>query len=201
MLKIVSMYDGLIATVKAMSNVPYGQFDNLIKITKPQDFRANQSFIEAGEIPTKFAFNRRGLFRYFYIDEKGNEYTKGFFPDNTIISSYSAMIQQRGSYFTIEALENASALIIDYQDWKRLVEEHPCWNSFLISLLEKGYITKESRERELLIYDAETRYKLFLENFPQLDKRIKQHYIASFLGITPVALSRIRKKLGLVNLG
>lgn len=195
------MFDGLIATVKAMSNVPQDQIGNLIKIARVQDFKANECFIKAGEIPNKFAFNRRGLFRYYYLDDQGNEYTKGFFPENTIISSYSAMLQQRGSYFTIEALENSSVLVIDYRDWKRLLEEYPCWNSFLISLLEKGYITKESRERELLLYDAETRYRIFLETYPQLDKRIKQHYIASFLGITPVSLSRIRKKMGFINLG
>ncbi len=68
------MYNGLIATVKAISNVPHDQIDNLIKIVKPYDYKAGENFLTAGEVPTKFAFNRRGLFRYYYIDEKGNDF-------------------------------------------------------------------------------------------------------------------------------
>ena len=66
---------------------------------------------------------------------------------------------------------------------------------------EKGYATKEKRERELLLLDAESRYKSFIHEFPHLEPRIKQHMIASYLGITPIALSRIRKKMGLINIG
>ena len=60
---------------------------------------------------------------------------------------------------------------------------------------------KTEREREFLLFDAETRYKSFLNTFPGLERRIKQHLIASYLGITPVALSRIRKKMGFINMG
>jgi len=53
----------------------------------------------------------------------------------------------------------------------------------------------ESRERDLLIFDAEERYKSFLKSFPGLDKRVKQHLVASYLGISPVVLSRVRNKM------
>ncbi len=109
------------------------------------------------------------------------------------------MIQNRDSYFSIEALEDSVIGVIRYKDWKLLLDNHICWKLFLISFLEKGYGVKESREREFLILDAEERYKLFLKTFPNVEHRIKQHYIASYLGITPVALSRIRKKMGLVH--
>lgn len=193
------MYERLIYAVKTLSPVPDDQIEIFIKMGTQREFNINETFISAGEIPTKLAFNLKGLFRYYYPCENGNEYTKGFFPENTFISSYSAMIQNRGSYFTIEALEKSTALVLDYLDWKRLFNEHPSWGSFIIALLEMGYMTKESRERELLLFDAETRYRLFLERFPGLDRRVKQHYIASYLGITPVALSRVRKKMGIIH--
>jgi len=74
------------------------------------------------------------------------------------------------------------------------------WNKFLIALLEKGYAIKEKRERELLLLDAESRYKIFREEFSILEPSIKQNTIASYIGITPIALSRIRRKMGLINL-
>ncbi|WPP52409.1 Crp/Fnr family transcriptional regulator [Catalinimonas niigatensis] len=98
-------------------------------------------------------------------------------------------------------MEDAEILVIDYEAWQNLHAQHRCWSDFLVAVLEKGFITKERREREFLLFDAEKRYTLFLERYPGLDQRIKQHLIASYLGITSVALSRIRKKMGVVNLG
>ena len=111
------------------------------------------------------------------------------------------MIQNRESYFTIEALENSKILVVDYNDWKKLFSGNLSWHKFLITLLQKGYCMKEAREREFLLLSAEERYKSFIRNFPGLENRVKQHIIASYLGITPVALSRIRKNLQTVNIG
>jgi hypothetical protein len=73
--------------------------------------------------------------------------------------------------------------------------EHPCWNSFLVVQLQKALIMKEEREREFLMFDAEQRYRAFLQQFPNLEKRIKQHVVASYLRLAPESLSRIRKKI------
>ncbi|MDH5681465.1 MAG: Crp/Fnr family transcriptional regulator, partial [Spirochaetota bacterium] len=151
------------------------------------------------EIPNKFAFVISGLFRYYYLDEKENELTKGFLPESSFITSYSALIQNRESYFTIEALEDSVILVIYYDEWKKLLENNIHWNKLLICLLEKAFCIKEAREREFLLFDAEERYRSFLNTFPGLENRIKQHFIASYLRITPVTLSRIRKKMGLLS--
>lgn len=190
-----------IHTIKSIADIPDEQIEQILTISKLKYIDKGDCFIREGEIPRKFAFVVSGLFRYCYLDEKGNEFTKGFFLENSFISSYSALIQNRESYFTIEALEDSSIMVISYNEWLKLLENNICWNKFLISLLEKGYCIKETREREFLLFDAETRYKSFLNTFPGLERRIKQHLIASYLGITPVALSRIRKKMGFINMG
>ncbi len=195
------MHKNFINTFKSIVDIPAGEEEKILGIVSPRTISKGEYFISAGEIPRKFAFSVSGLFRYFYTDEKGNEFTKGFFPENSFISAYSAMIQKRGSHFTIEALEDATLLVIRYDQWQALLQGHVCWKAVLIAMLEKAFCKKESRERELLLYDAATRYQLFLESYPGLDHRIKQHYIASYLGITPVALSRVRKKMGFVNIG
>lgn len=190
------MANDLAKIVKTFNNLPTDQLDKFVNISRVKSLHKGDFYIQEGEIPTKFAFVLQGLFRYYYVDRKGNEFTKGFFPENTIISSYSAMIQNRPSFFTIEALEDSNIATIQYSDWKNLYKIHACWKEFLIVMLEKGYCTKETREREFLILDAEERYKSFLKSFPGFDKRVKQQLIASYLGITPVALSRVRNNMG-----
>ncbi len=166
----------------------------VLSFSKIKKIRKDECYIREGEKPRSFAYVFSGLFRYYYIDKKGNDFTKGFFFENSFITSYSALIQNRESYFSIEALEDSEIIIIDYVKCKALLNNELIWYKFLLALIEKGYCIKESREREFLLFDAEERYRSFLQTFPVQQKRIKQHFIASYLGITPVALSRIRKK-------
>ena len=146
-----------------------------------------------------------GLFRYLYIDSQGNEYTKAFMAESSFLSSYSSMIRGEASYYFIEALEDAEVLAFRYDDWLLLRKTDPVWNDLLVRLLEKGYSVKERRERELLLLDADggptavfvdaaARYLNFCAEYPDLNERVKQHQVASFLGIKPESLSRIKKK-------
>lgn len=157
--------------------------------------KKGQYYILEGEHPRSIAFVSKGLFRYFYCGKNSQEFTKGFFSETTFISSYSGLLQNRPSYFTIECLEDSVIQEIAFSDWKSLLSGHSCWSQILIHYLQMGYCTKEQREREFLLFSAEERYNSFLEQFPGYDRRIKQYQIASYLGISPVSLSRIRKNL------
>ncbi len=189
------------AVISSIQPVPVAELDKLVALCKSQKIAKGQHFIDFGQIPRKFAFVEQGLFRYYYGDEKGNQFTKGFFPENSMLSSYSCMISQQGSHLAIQALEDSVIQVVDYYSWMQLYNDHACWSGFLVKVLEKAFMKKESREREFLLYDAEKRYKIFLDAYPGMEKRIKQHLIASYLGITSVALSRIRKNMGVVNTG
>jgi CRP-like cAMP-binding protein len=156
---------------------------------------ALEFFIRAGEVPHKIAFVGTGLFRYVYTNDKGDEFTKGIIMGNFFLSSYSAMIMSKPSYFSIEALEDSQVLEIIWKDFTQLLDNDIFWVRFLLKFVEKGYMIKEKRERDLLLLDAETRYKNFLAEFPGMDQRIKQGIIASYLGIKPETLSRIRRKI------
>lgn len=194
-------YGNLISAIKSAADLPIDEENKLLALGKEAWLKRGELFINEGEVPRKFAFVNKGLFRYYYVDQKGNEFTKGFFAENTFLSSYSAMVLSGQSHFSIEALEDSEIVVFNFNQWKELLSQHICWNQLLISVLEKAFIKKEKREREFLLFDAEKRYTLFLQEQPDLDRRIKQNMIASYLGITNVALSRVRKKMGLVNLG
>lgn len=175
-------------------NIPKQEIEDLLKIAKERILPVGDYFILENETPRKFAILLNGLFRYYYMNSNGDEFTKGFIIEGQVMSSYSAMLYQKPSLFYIQALEKSEILEIDYKKWQKLQKENPFWDKFLIRALEKGYCTKEKRERELLLLDAEERYKIFQEEFPGLDKRIKLQIIASYLGIKPESFSRIRKK-------
>lgn len=174
--------------------MPVEKADELISIGQVKKIYSGEYFIRAGETPRKLAFVYSGLFRYIYIDDKGNEFTKGIIQNNNFISSYSAMISKSSSYFFIEALEDSEILEISYDKWIVLLESDIFWVKFLLSFIEKGFSIKERRERDLLLLNAETRYSNFLKDFPGMEKRIKQNIIASYLGVQPESLSRIKKK-------
>jgi CRP-like cAMP-binding protein len=175
--------------------LPEKKIDEFLSITRDKSINASEYFISAGEVPMKIAFLVSGLFRYVYINDNGDEFTKGIIMENSFLSSYSAMIMEKPSYFSIEALEDSKILEISWKDFKILMESDVFWIKFLLKFVEKGYMIKEKRERDLLLLDAEKRYKNFLNEFPGMDQRIKQGIIASYLGIKPETLSRIRRKI------
>lgn len=185
--------------IKSITTLPKKQEEKFINLISINRIEAGQNFIRAGQSPRTIGFVTEGLFRYYYTSKDGSEFTKGFFDRGTIISSYDAILENNPSHYTIEALEDATIEVVQYNKFRQLFSGDPCWNEFLVALLQKGYLAKVTRERELLLLDAEQRYRAFLKRYPNLQSRVKQHIIASYLGIAPESLSRIRKKIGLLT--
>ncbi len=185
--------------VKAIVDLPEAQEQKFNALLSIKSIEKGEDFISVGEHPKTIAFVKQGLFRYYYSNAEGEEFTKVFFPENSLLSSYSAIVENRPSYFSIQALEDSIVEVINYQEFLNLFTEYPGWNTFLLGMLQKGFIAKEERERQFLLFDAEKRYISFLERYPNLENRIKQHMIASYLRITPESLSRLRRKMNLLS--
>ncbi len=151
-------------------------------------------FVRVGDRPEYVGFNLNGILRYYYLDENGRDTSKGFSIPGRFVISFSSMAEKRESYFSIEALSSVDLLIFKYADWLFLADRDMRWYKFFFKLLESAYVTKELREKSLLQDDAATRYMNFSKEYPGLESKIRQHYIASFLGISPEALSRLRNK-------
>ncbi len=185
--------------IKTLVELPVDQERKLLKIISKRKIKENDNFIVAGQHPKTIAFVCKGLFRYYYSGDQGEEFTKAFFTENSVLISYSAIIQNRGSYFTAQAIEDSEIEVVNYDRLLDLFSEWEGWNKFLVVMLQKVFFVKEERERQFLLFDAEKRYRSFLEQFPNLDKRISQHLIASYLRITPESLSRLRRKMGFLS--
>jgi len=151
-----------------------------------------QSFLaREGERLNKLYSITKGLVRYYYSTDSGKEYNKYFVMDNRPFGSFSSQFLHLPCSFNIQALEDTEVLVIDENALEELNKRHSCWER-LGRLFAVYFIHHlEEREKEFLINPLEIRYRQFLREFPGLDKRIPQYHIASYLGVTDVALSRL----------
>jgi CRP-like cAMP-binding protein len=177
------------------SEIPPKEFEKLVKISRICYFKKGEYFQRVGDLPHKFGFVISGILRLYYINDSGDEFNKSLCIENDFVAAYSALLQNRASRLSIQALEETTLLVIGYKDYLKLLNQHMCWQILGRRIAENLFIKKEEKESQFLLDSAETRYLKFLKEYPCLEVRIKQYHIASYLGITPVALSRIRTKL------
>lgn len=189
-----SWIDKMHATLNKYAEIPESEWDKVREKIHILKVKKNDYFINCGDKPDKLAFIITGLFRIFYITDLGSERTLVFRGENKFLAAYSSFLQNIDSIFSIQALEDSTLVYIPLENLMNLISEDICWLIIKTKYADELFIEKEKRENEFLCDNAETRYKNFILKYPDYGNRIKQYYIASYLGITPVALSRIRKK-------
>lgn len=135
-----------------------------------------------------------GIARSYYIDMEGNEVTKFFSTEGYLIMD-EALLGYEKSHISIEALEDTTVLLMEVSKLKQLIKSNGTFKDFYIASLEMGLRYKIYREKEFLSKNATDRYLQFCKDYPDLTDRVKQSYIATYLGIAPESLSRIRKMI------
>ncbi len=173
---------------------PTVEMEGFLRLFKSRSLEAGDYFVRAGDQSTEMAFVNSGLLRFFYQTGDGKEFNKSFTTENQFAAAYSAFLTQMPARFNIQALEQSQLLVASLQSIIDLFERHQCWEKLGRILAEQVYIKKETREAEFLLDDAETRYHNFQKYYPGLEDRLAQYHVASYLGITPVMLSRIRRR-------
>lgn len=193
-------------TLREETELLLSAFDRLVEIPSEEReyFRtlvarrsvpAQSHFARAGEPAADIGFCLSGLFRLYYTTPDGTEYNKNFCGQHEFVAPYSALLMREPSYFSIQALMDCELLVVRFRDFEALFERHACWQKLGRLIAEHMFVSKERRERELLMLSAEERYRQFLGRYRHLENRVPQYHVASYLGITPVALSRIRRRL------
>ncbi len=147
-----------------------------------------------GEVATELFFINKGLVRLYYT--KGEDEITGFiFKENLFASSYDSFLRRVPSLQTLETLEACELLVITYQKLEELYVVLPKINVLTRKVAEQRFINGQQILSSFLLESPEERYRRFEVQHKDLLQRVPQNMIASFLGITPVSLSRIRKRM------
>lgn len=155
--------------------------------------KKGRHFIQIGDIEKQIAFIVKGLLRYYYITYEGDDVTKHFSVENEFASSYASLIYERPTAYGIIAEEDTLLLVMDRATYMAAILNEPIWERLARLYTEEIYALKEEREAALLTLDATERYKSFKLSFPNIESRLKQKHVATYLGIHPVSLSRLKR--------
>lgn len=187
----IASFHSFCTSVISFTESEWQEFEKHLVIKK---LKKNQHFIKEGEICTRMAFVARGFTRLYFLIQ-GEEVTKDFCFENTFTGSTASFISREPSHFNVIAMEDTELVTIDYEGLMNLYDNYHCWSNFGRKLVEQFAIRKENREVSFLLYSPENRYQDMLVKYPSIIQRVPLKLIASFLGMTPETLSRVRKKL------
>jgi CRP-like cAMP-binding protein len=189
-----------------MFEVLFQKFDEHIQLTEeekqlcktfftPKKLRKRQYILQEGDVCKYVAFVEKGMLRSYTIDEKGNEHIMQFAFEGWWISDHYSFLTGEPAVYNIDALEDSELLLISKQAEEKMLQKIPKFEKYFRILLQNSLIATQRRLISSLSQNAEERYSQLISVCPTIPQRVPQHMMASFLGITPETLSRIRKQM------
>jgi CRP-like cAMP-binding protein len=161
---------------------------------KPRHLKKKAFLLHQGEVSRQETFVTRGCLRAFYVNEKGEEHIAQFAVEDWWIGDMYSFLTATPSTLHIEALEDCELLQIDRQGLEDLYLKLPKMERFFRIIIQNAFIASQRRVLSAMSQTADERYLDFIRKYPNIEQRVSQYQIASYLGVTPEFLSRIRKK-------
>lgn len=181
--------------VETFTNITDVDWEMLLPFLQLKQLRKNDLFIKEGKKANEIGLVINGMFRQYYTKD-GEEKTTYFFFEQHFISAYISCITGKPSLVTIEALSDTTYVSFPFTAMEALFDNSMAWQKFGRLIAEYAMIGLEERMVSLLLQSPEERYvSLLKSNKIKIIERIPQQYIANYLGITPVSMSRIRNRL------
>jgi CRP-like cAMP-binding protein len=176
-------------------SIPEGQFEAFLQLWELRKFKRNEFILRSGEIPAFSIFVLKGCLRQYSVNESGEESTVYFAEERHWIGDLPAMRNKTVSIFNFQAIESCELLTISAENWERAFVQFPWWTQAHLTGYQKWAAKMQQQMAEMTSRSGEERYLNLFKEKPGLFLRVPQHYIASYLGLSPETLSRIRKKL------
>ncbi len=189
------MFELFLASVKEHISITEEEFNICKTLFIPKKLRKRQYLLQEGDVCHYTAFVEKGMLRTFTVDEKGNEPILQFSMEGWWVTDLYSFLTDEPSRYNIEALEDCELLLITKPSWETLLEKVPAFERYFRILIQNNLIATQRRLISSITETAEERYAKLVTTFPTCLQRVPQHMIASFLGITPETLSRIRSQM------
>lgn len=195
--KITYKLERLRSFVNAISPLSEETMKEFEAIFVRKTLKKSELFINSGVKAKKIGFLKSGVIRAYYRNNEGQEYNKHFFTAPCFFGGYSSLITGKQNQIIQQTLTECEILQVDFTQLTSLYNKHQDLERMARKLAEQFFVQKEQREVEIVLLNADERYLIFKKQFPELEQLIPQYHIASYLGITPTQLSRIRRELAL----
>jgi CRP-like cAMP-binding protein len=189
------MFDKLRTHVLRSVEMSEEDFDQGTNLMIPKRLRRRQYLLQAGDVCKCVGFVSRGCLRLYSLDDLGKEHIQRFAIEGWWMTDSVSYQAQEPAANNIDALEDSELLLIDRTSQEKLIATIPKWGEYLKQELENTLKDALLRISDFVSLSSEDRYKNFLRTYPDLVQRIPLHQIASYLGITPQSLSRIRREV------
>lgn len=183
------MIEGALRRVFSVSEPALGA---LVAIATRRSFPRGSWLLRAGERATSAFLVTRGLVRELYVDDAGAEHTRVFVAEGHLTGSLLDLLSGAPSITWIQALEDVEAVALAWSGFEAACERHPELHVVARRNAEALCVRKIRREHELLTLPAAARLARFRAEFPAIDERVSRRHLASYLGVTPETLSRLR---------
>lgn len=151
--------------------------------------------IQEGDRCRHTYFVNKGCLRTYYTDKEGIEHNVQFSIEDWWVGDMYSVLSQKPARYNVVALEDSELLAIEQDDQERLYGQVPKFERFFRNLLQNAFVALQERILSGMSETAEERYLNFRKKYPDMEKRIPQNQIASYLGITPESLSRVRRNM------
>lgn len=170
------------------------EFEQFSKLMLEKSFDKKNFLIEEGAVCNYIYFIEQGSCYSYITDQKGDKHAVQFALEGYWISDLYSFFSSRKAIYTIETLEATKVLALNKVNFQKACDNIPCFDRFFRVLIQNAYVSVQYRLAKTNSEDAEKRYSEFSKSYPDFVQRIPQYLIASYLGIKPQSLSRIRKK-------
>ena len=188
------LINALAAYFQRLANTPKADIETLANQGTHRQLDSGEAFCRLGQSRHELAYIKKGFVRYYVTLPDGDEATKDFSFAGSFTLSFGSAAVQRPAQVAIAAIVPTELVVWTYQVLLELYESHTEWQKVGRRVAEFLYVRKEQRELSFLLMDAQARYKAMRDQFgPQIDQ-VPQYLLASYLGIRPQSLSRLRKQ-------
>ncbi|MFC3560749.1 Crp/Fnr family transcriptional regulator [Pedobacter jamesrossensis] len=152
-------------------------------------------FSEAGKVANRVGFILDGIIRVSYYNKNGEDVTRYFIDEDNFVVDLNSFDNRIPSSEYVQAVTECKLLVFSKKSWEDLSHTILGWDAIVAKITSKGLLQKIERISPLIAEDATTRYLTFLDRYPGIANRVALVFIASYLGITPSSLSRIRRSI------